>query len=129
MRSGCLKVLRSRPKTGFGSALIGHEEEALVLQVLHSKRLFRYDYSLPPEEQSAMTSTLEREIRERMGVAYALSVTSGTVALEVALAALGIGPEDEVILPAWSWVSCFTAVDRLSALPVLAEIDDTFCLA
>lgn len=124
-----IQTIRPRPKMGLGAALIGSEEEALVLQVLRSKRLFRYAYDAAPEEQGAMTATLEREIREKMGVQYALAVTSGTAALEVALAAMGIGPGDEVILPAWSWVSCFTAVVRLGALPVLAEIDDTFCLA
>src|SRR5262249_19540054 len=34
-----------------------------------------------------------------------------------------------VIVPAWSWISCFTAIVRVGALPVLAEIDETFCLA
>src|SRR5690606_9302681 len=55
--------------------------------------------------------------------------TSGTAALEVALAALDVGPGAEAIVPAWSWVSCFTAIVRLGALPVLAAIDETFCLA
>jgi 8-amino-3,8-dideoxy-alpha-D-manno-octulosonate transaminase len=40
-----------------------------------------------------------------------------------------VGPGDEVIVPAWSWISCFTAVVRVGARPVLAEIDETFCLA
>ncbi len=121
--------LRPRPKLGLGSAMIGAEEEALVLEVLRSRRLFRYAYDLPAAAQGAMTATLERETREKMDVNYALSVTSGTAALEVALAAMGVGPGDEVIIPVWSWVSCFTAIVRLGALPVLAEIDETFCLA
>ena len=50
-----------------------------------------------------MTATLEKEFREKVGTKYALAVTSGTAALEVALAAMGIGPGDEVIVPAWSW--------------------------
>lgn len=123
------KTLRPRPVTGLGIQLVGSEEEELVLQVLRSKRLFRYSYEIAPEEQGAMTATLEREICGKMGVRYALGVTSGTAALEVALAAMGIGPGDEVIVPVWSWVSCFSAVVRVGALPVLAEMDDTFCLA
>jgi dTDP-4-amino-4,6-dideoxygalactose transaminase len=63
------------------------------------------------------------------GFKYALAVTSGTAALECALAALGVGPGDEVIVPAWSWISCFTAIMRVGGTPVLAEIDETFCLA
>lgn len=121
--------LPPRPPMGLGKALIGAEEEALVLEVLRSQRLFRYDYGLPPEEQGAMTATLEREAREKLDVKFALAVTSGTAALEVALGALGVGPGDEVILPAWSWISCFSVVVHLGALPVLAEMDESFSLA
>jgi 8-amino-3,8-dideoxy-alpha-D-manno-octulosonate transaminase len=76
-----------------------------------------------------MAATLEKEFAEKYGFKYALAVTSGTAALETALAALGVGPGDEVIVPAWSWISCFTAVVRVGAKPVLGEIDETFCLA
>jgi len=120
--------LRPRPRLGLGSALIGKEEEQLVLQVLHSRDLFRY-YGHDPANPPQMAAQLEKELREMVGAKYALAVTSGTAALEVALAALGVGPGDEVIVPAWSWISCFTSVVRVGALPVLAEIDDTFCIA
>src|SRR5206468_8270541 len=107
---------------------VGKEEEQLVLQVLHSRDLFRY-YGHDPQSPPQMAATLEKEFREKVGTKYALAVTSGTAALETALAALGIGPGDEVIVPAWSWISCFTAIVRVGALPVLGEIDDTFSLA
>src|SRR5262252_2273461 len=42
------------------------------------------------------------------------------------VAALGIGPGDEVILPAWTWHSCFNAIVLAGALPVIAEIDESF---
>jgi 8-amino-3,8-dideoxy-alpha-D-manno-octulosonate transaminase len=48
--------------------------------------------------------------------------------LTTALAALGVGPGDEVILPAWSWYSCFNAVVMHGALPVFAESDESFNL-
>lgn len=124
-----MPALRERPQLGLGAVLIGQEEEDLVMDVVRSKRLFRYSYDLPPKDQGKMTATLEKETREMMGVRFALAVTSGTAALEVALAALEIGPGDEVIVPAWSWVSCFTSIVRVGARPVLAEIDETFCLA
>ncbi|MEO6434721.1 MAG: aminotransferase class V-fold PLP-dependent enzyme [Tepidisphaeraceae bacterium] len=120
--------LRPRPQLGLGSALIGREEEELVLQVVRNQEPFRYyghDTAHPP----GMAATLEKEFAEKYGFQYALAVTSGTAALECALAALGVGPGDEVIVPAWSWISCFTAVVRVGAMPVLAEIDETFCLA
>lgn len=70
--------------------------------------------------------TFEKEFAQRMNAKYALAVTSGTAALEVAFNALGIGPGDEVILPAWTWHSDATAVVRAGALPVFAEIDESF---
>jgi hypothetical protein len=63
-----------------------------------------------------------------LGINYALAVSSGTAALEISLAAAGVGPGDEVIVPAWSWISCYTAIVRVGARPVLAEIDASLCL-
>src|SRR3954465_6239894 len=83
--------LRPRPRLGLGSASVGKEEEELVLQVLRTGDLFRY-YGHDPKNPPAMAATLEKEFREKIGVKYALAVTSGTAALEVALGALGIGP-------------------------------------
>lgn len=120
--------LRPRPPLGLGAALIGREEEKLLMQVVRRRELFRY-YGPDPKRPPAMASTFEREFRAKMGVKYALAVTSGTAALEVALGAMGIGPGDEVIIPVWSWISCFTAVVRVGALPVLAEVDESLSLA
>jgi 8-amino-3,8-dideoxy-alpha-D-manno-octulosonate transaminase len=61
-----------------------------------------------------------------MQTKYALAVTSGTAALTAALAAFGVGPGDEVILPAWSWYSCFNSIVMHGALPVFAESDESF---
>ena len=119
---------RPVPAPVLGAALIGAEEEALVLEVLRSRSLFRYygyDRTTPPP----MAATLEREVAATTGVRHALAVTSGSAALEVALGALGVGPGDEVIVPAWSWVSCFTAVVRVGGRPVLAEVDESLTLA
>jgi dTDP-4-amino-4,6-dideoxygalactose transaminase len=54
---------------------------------------------------------------------YGISAFNGTVTLEVALAVLGIGPGDEVIVPAVSFVSTATAVSRVGALPVFVDIE------
>jgi 8-amino-3,8-dideoxy-alpha-D-manno-octulosonate transaminase len=118
---------RPIPSPSLGSSLIGAEEEALVLAALRSKSLFRY-YGADPAHPPALVATLEEEFRQLVGTRFALGVTSGSAALEVAFGALGIGPGDEVIVPAWSWVSCFTSVVRVGARPVLAEIDETLCL-
>ncbi len=106
---------------------MGAEEEALALDVLRRRELFRY-YGDDPKATPPMVANLEAEFRQWIGTDYALAVSSGTAALEVVLAAMGIGPGDEVIVPAWSWLSCFTSVVRVGARPVLAEIDSSLCL-
>ena len=71
-------------------------------------------------------ATLEKEFAARMQTKFALAVTSGTAALQTAVNALQIGPGDEVILPAWTWHSCYDAIVLAGALPVFAEIDESF---
>jgi dTDP-4-amino-4,6-dideoxygalactose transaminase len=119
--------LRPRPVPGLGGAALGPEEEALVLDVLRRRELFRY-YGNDPQRPPPMAATLEQEAAALLGVDYVLAVSSGTAALEVVLGAAGIGPGDEVIVPAWSWISCFTSVVRCGARPVLAEVDASLCL-
>lgn len=114
--------LRERPVMGLGRLWMGEEERALVDEVLASKELNRFYKS-----GEAMADRLEAELRCLMGVQYALAVTSGSGALECALGAIGVGPGDEVLVPAWSWVACFTAIVRLGAKPVLTEVDDSLC--
>lgn len=55
--------------------------------------------------------------------AYGISAFNGTVTLELALTVLGIGPGDEVIVPAISFISTATAVSRVGAVPVFVDID------
>jgi dTDP-4-amino-4,6-dideoxygalactose transaminase len=55
-------------------------------------------------------------------------VSSGTAALIGALAGLGLGPGDEVIVPAYTWVATAAAVAALGAVPVLAEVDASLTL-
>jgi dTDP-4-amino-4,6-dideoxygalactose transaminase len=119
--------LRPRPAPGLGSAAIGPEEQALVLDVLKRQELFRY-YGNDAQRPPPMAAQLETEARALFGINYALAVSSGTAALEISLAAAGVGPGDEVIVPAWSWISCYTAIVRVGARPVLAEIDASLCL-
>lgn len=108
--------------------MIGDEELELVRQVLKSGMLNRYVSLSSQQGSPQMTATLEREFSRWLGVPYCLGVTSGTAALEIALTAMGVGPGDEVIVPVWSWRSCYTAVVRTGALPVLAEVDGSLCL-
>jgi 8-amino-3,8-dideoxy-alpha-D-manno-octulosonate transaminase len=86
---------------------------------------FRYYGPGKPPQKAAR---FEQELSAFTGAKYALGVTSGTAALHVALTALGVGPGDEVILPAWTWHSCYTTILMTGALPVFAEVDESFTL-
>jgi dTDP-4-amino-4,6-dideoxygalactose transaminase len=113
--------VRTRPlSTRFlGADWTGLNELRNVRAAIGTKTLFRH-YGLG---QPAMAETLERAVREKFGVPHALAVTSGSAALTCALVGLGIGPGDEVILPAFSWFSCYESIVSLGALPVFCEID------
>jgi dTDP-4-amino-4,6-dideoxygalactose transaminase len=71
----------------------------------------------------------ERAAGKAFGREYCVAVANGTVALELALRALGIGPGDEVIVSARSFVASATCVDLVGAVPVFADIDpDSQCI-
>ena len=108
----------------FGPLYYDDKERHELMDVLETGRPFRwYGAGTQPPMKVA---TFEKEFAARMRSKYALAVTSGTAALQASMAALGIGPGDEVILPAWTWHSCFNAVVLAGALPVFAEIDESF---
>lgn len=65
----------------------------------------------------------QTEFAAYMGVAEAIAVNSGTSALHVALAAAGVGPGDEVIVPARSFIATASCVTNQYAVPVFADID------
>jgi len=107
----------------YGPEYFGEEERRELAEVIETKRPFRWYSSGHGEPTKVLT--FEREFAARMQTRYALAVTSGSTALITAVAALGIGPGDEVILPAWTWYSCYNAIVLQGALPVFAEIDES----
>lgn len=116
---------RKPPPMYPGGNLIDQEEEASVLETLRARRLFRY---YGPVEGPSKVDQLEAEFARTTGVRYSLAVTSGTAALICGLHGLGIGPGDEVIVPAYTWIASAAAVLAVGAIPVVAEIDDTLTL-
>lgn len=79
--------------------------------------------------QGPFTAEFERRFAARHDAAHALAVTSCTTALHLALAGLGIGPGDEVIVPALSWVATANAVEYLGATPIFVDIlPDTYTI-
>ncbi|MBW2732304.1 MAG: DegT/DnrJ/EryC1/StrS family aminotransferase [Deltaproteobacteria bacterium] len=67
-------------------------------------------------------AAFERGVCERVGAAHAVAVSSGTAALELALRAAGIGPSDEVIVPAFTYLATLHAVKLVGAEPVIVDV-------
>ena len=92
---------------------IGPNEYGLVRDVLDSNYLNEGD----------VTTRFEREIARLVGVKHAVGVSSGTSALFLSLAALGIGHGDEVIVPDMTFIATANAVTLAGAVPVLVDVD------
>ena len=72
----------------------------------------------------------ERAFAEYVGRRYAIALPSCTSAIHLALAALGVGPGDEVVLPEATWIASSAPVTYVGATPVFADIDErTWCLS
>ena len=106
----------------WGTQYYDDKERDQLNEVLNTQSPFRWYGKVQPMK----VATFESEFAQRMRTRHALAVTSGTAALQCAVNALEIGPGDEVILPAWTWHSCYSAILLAGGLPVFAEIDDSF---
>ena len=107
-----------------GLQFFDEREEQALLEVLESRSPFR----LWGQGKPTKVLSFEEDFAERMSTRFALGVTSGTAALDCAVTGLGVGPGDEVIVPAYTWWSNYTCVVHAGALPVFADIDRTFNL-
>jgi 8-amino-3,8-dideoxy-alpha-D-manno-octulosonate transaminase len=96
----------------------GEEEVEAARRVLLSKNLFRYQSGHQGE-----CDLFEREFAAHIGAGHSILLNSGTNALVAALRAYGIGADDEVIVPAYTFVATPAAVRLVGATPVIANID------
>jgi 8-amino-3,8-dideoxy-alpha-D-manno-octulosonate transaminase len=110
-----------------GYEIIGEEEKKEILEVLTNKIVFRYGFDAE-RKGVYKVAAFEKEFAKYCGVDYALAVSSGTAALRVALAALGISSGDEVITQGFTFVATWETILDAGALPVFAELDQTLCL-
>lgn len=101
---------------------IGQEEINAVAEVINSKNLFKINNGLRCAEN------YEKEACQRFGAKHTILMTSGNAALISAMTALGIGPGDEVIVPAYTYIATAMAVVAVGAIPVIAEIDETLTI-
>ncbi|MBA4423760.1 MAG: DegT/DnrJ/EryC1/StrS family aminotransferase [Syntrophus sp. (in: bacteria)] len=110
-----------------GAELIGKEECKEVMDVLRTGIFARYSFD--KERQGIWkVRDFEKAFAKYFGSTYALGVTSGSAAIKVALTALDVGPGDEVICPAFTFMATYEAVLEVGGIPVMADIDDTLNL-
>jgi 8-amino-3,8-dideoxy-alpha-D-manno-octulosonate transaminase len=107
-----------------GYEWLGEAEKEQVNDVLDTGILFRYEFKSDRKDIYKVREFEER-FAQYAGSVYAHAVTSGTSALRVALAALGVRPGDEVITQGFTFIATFEAIIDAGAVPVPAEIDDT----
>ncbi len=110
-----------------GFEFFGDEERKEVNDVLETGIMMRYGFD-GPRKGIWKSVELEKEICKTFGSKYAQLTSSGTAALTTALAALGIGAGDEVIMPSFTFVASFEAVLSVGAVPVLVDVDETLTL-
>lgn len=110
------RVIRQIP--WFGPEL-GEPEKRLVCEAIDSNYI----------NDGHLTRRFEREIAQLIGRKYAVAVTSGTAAISLALMSLGIGRDDEVIVPDLTFIATANAVVMTGATPRLVDVDpERFCL-
>jgi len=102
---------------------IGQEEIDAVARVIRSQKLFKVNDGTLQE-----TANFEKELRERIKTDRAVLMTSGTAALASALIGMGIGPGDEVLVPAYTYIATAMAVIMVGAMPVVTEVDETLSM-
>ncbi len=105
----------------------GAEERKEVNDVLETGILMRYGFD-GPRKNIWKANELEAAICDTFKCGHAQLLSSGTAALTTAMAALGIGAGDEVIMPAFTFVASFEAVLSVGAIPVMVDIDETLTL-
>ncbi|MCX6044945.1 MAG: DegT/DnrJ/EryC1/StrS family aminotransferase [Chloroflexi bacterium] len=93
---------------------LGEREEALVVEAVRSGWI---------SSQGKYINQFEQEFAEFCGVREGVAVCNGTIALHLALHALGIGAGDEVIVPTLTFVASANAVHYTGATPVFADVD------
>lgn len=107
------------PAAYLGTSVLGKEELELLTEVIEAKCPFR-DYG---DGTPHMVNDFEALARQYFDMPYALATATGTGSFCCAMAGLGVGPGDEVIIPSLAWLTDFMAPVLLGAIPVFADID------
>lgn len=106
---------------------LGQQEIDEVNKVINARQMFRVGDPKSGHLQEA--DRFEKEWAKTIGVKHSLLLSGGgTAALMAGLAGMGIGPGDEVIVPAYTFMATAAAVLMVGAIPILAEINETMTL-
>lgn len=100
---------------------VGQKEIDAVARSIRSGKLFRYD-------RASQCARFERRYAKYLDVKHVTMTSSGSAALSAALAGVGIGPGDEVIVPAHTYMATAAAVLAVGAIPVIVDIDESITL-
>lgn len=104
-------------------------EEQALLEVLHSGKWWRFAYGAGVELKEPAAGDRSRVVEFQENFArfhetqFGIACANGTAAIEILLKALGVGPGDEVIVPAYTYVATATAVLQVNAVPIFVDID------
>jgi dTDP-4-amino-4,6-dideoxygalactose transaminase len=101
--------------------VVGQEEIDAIAQVIRSGALFRYGIGSECER-------FERRYAEYLDTGHVALTCSGTYALTSAVIALGIGPGDEVLVPAHTYMATAMAVLAAGAIPVIVDVDESITI-
>ena len=102
---------------------LGKREIDAITKVIKEGQLFRYRGG-----EGGWCDKFESAFAEKMGTKFGLVVSSGTGGLICALIAAGVGPGDEVIVPAYTFIATPLAVLAAGAIPIIAEVDESLSL-
>jgi dTDP-4-amino-4,6-dideoxygalactose transaminase len=97
---------------------VGEEEIDAIARVIRSRKLFRYT-------DGSECARFEKRYAKFIGAKHVQLTSSGTAALTAALGGLGIGPGDEVIVPAHTYMASAVAVLAVGAIPVVVDVDES----
>ena len=115
------KPVRTKPFADW--PIYSRQEERALQKVLAGRNWGGYPFP------NTIANRFGQKFAEFHGAKYGLAVSNGTAAIQVALKAAGIGPGDEVIVPAYTWEGTVGPVLLLNAVPVFVDVDpDTYCL-
>jgi 8-amino-3,8-dideoxy-alpha-D-manno-octulosonate transaminase len=108
-----------------GFEVIGKEERDAVNEIFdRGGVLYRYGWA-DKRQNIYRVDEFERAFADRMGVKYALALSSGTAALKATLISMGVKPGDEVITQSYTFIATVEAILETGATPVIADIDRT----